>query len=61
VGIEWERILSSRFITSSTYGTRSSTLVAFGRNGQVRFVERTFIKGREEDTRSFSYPTQAQG
>ena len=56
MGLAWERVLSSRFITSSTYGTRSSTLAAFGSNGRVRFVERTFIRGKETDTRSFSFP-----
>ncbi len=42
VGTEWERLLSSRFIASPQYGTRSSTVVLVGRNGRTRFVERSF-------------------
>jgi uncharacterized protein with NRDE domain len=42
VGIEWERLLSSRFIASPQYGTRSSTLVLVEGNGRIRFVERSF-------------------
>lgn len=42
VGTEWERLLSSRFIMSPVYGTRSSTAVLMGRSGRVRFVERSF-------------------
>jgi uncharacterized protein with NRDE domain len=37
-----ERLLSSPFIVSDTYGTRSSTIVTIDREGQVAFVERTF-------------------
>jgi uncharacterized protein with NRDE domain len=39
---DWERLLSSAFIASSDYGTRSSTVVLVGRDGAVVFVERTF-------------------
>jgi uncharacterized protein with NRDE domain len=42
VGIEWERILSPLFITSSIYGTRSSTVVLADDQGRVTFEERTF-------------------
>jgi uncharacterized protein with NRDE domain len=42
VGLEWERILSSIFITSPTYGTRSSTLVLIDREDRVTFMDRTF-------------------
>lgn len=42
VGLEWERILSSVFITSPTYGTRSSTLVFIDNDDKVSFLERTF-------------------
>ena len=41
VGIEWERRLSSALITGADYGTRASTVVSMGANGQVRFEERT--------------------
>jgi len=42
IGLAWERLLSSAFIASSEYGTRSSTVVLVGRDGGVVFVERTF-------------------
>ncbi|PJC75322.1 MAG: hypothetical protein CO012_03610 [Syntrophobacterales bacterium CG_4_8_14_3_um_filter_49_14] len=40
VGREWERILSPIFISSPTYGTRSSTVLMIDRKGHVTFVER---------------------
>lgn len=42
VGPEWERLLSSAFIASDDYGTRSSTVVLIGRDGSMVFVERSF-------------------
>lgn len=39
---EWERLLSSAFIRSSTYGTRSSTVLQVGRDGHVSFEEWTW-------------------
>ena len=42
VGPEWERLLSSAFIATPDYGTRSSTVVLIGRNGRVEFAERSF-------------------
>jgi uncharacterized protein with NRDE domain len=42
VGREWERLLSSAFIASDDYGTRSSTVVLIGRDGNIVFVERSF-------------------
>jgi uncharacterized protein with NRDE domain len=42
---EWERLLSSAFIVSKDYGTRSSTIVLVDRQGNVVFVERTFGPG----------------
>ncbi|WP_373501014.1 NRDE family protein [Desulfococcus sp.] len=59
VGLEWERILSPVFITSPTYGTRSSSVLLVGRDGKVHFVERTFISEgdavRVEGTRRFQF------
>jgi len=40
VGLEWERILSSIFIASPNYGTRSSTLLLIDQNDHVTFMER---------------------
>jgi uncharacterized protein with NRDE domain len=42
IGLEWERLLSSIFIESPVYGTRSSTVLLIGKNRRVRFVEKVF-------------------
>ena len=42
---EWERLLSSAFIATPDYGTRSSTVVLVGREGRVVFAERSFGPG----------------
>ena len=42
IGLAWERLLSSAFVASKEYGTRSSTVVLVGRAGGVVFVERSF-------------------
>lgn len=42
VSPEWEQLLSSAFIASREYGTRSSTVVLVSRDGGVLFVERSF-------------------
>ena len=45
VSPEWERLLSSAFIATGQYGTRSSTVVLVGRDGRAVFAERTFGPG----------------
>jgi uncharacterized protein with NRDE domain len=45
IGREWERLLSSAFIASDGYGTRSSTVVLVGRDGRLVFIERSFGPG----------------
>jgi uncharacterized protein with NRDE domain len=47
VGLELERLLSSAFIVSADYGTRSSTVLLVGRDGGVTFIESTFGPGGE--------------
>ena len=42
IGPAWERLLSSVFIRSKTYGTRSSSVILMEKNKQIRFSERTF-------------------
>jgi uncharacterized protein with NRDE domain len=42
VGQDWERLLSSAFIASDNYGTRSTTVVLVSHAGRVIFVERSF-------------------
>ena len=62
VSLEWERILSPLFITSSTYGTRSSTIFLLNTDGTIEFFERTFTPchGRiiGNDTGKFSFRIQ---
>jgi uncharacterized protein with NRDE domain len=45
VSPEWERLLSSAFIVSEAYGTRSSTVLLVGREGSINFEERSFGPG----------------
>jgi uncharacterized protein with NRDE domain len=41
VGADRERLLSAPFIASDVYGTRASTVLTIGREGEVTFVERS--------------------
>ncbi|MEP6996431.1 MAG: NRDE family protein [Betaproteobacteria bacterium] len=45
VSPQWERLLSSPFVVSPDYGTRSSTLLLVARDGGARFIERSFDAG----------------
>jgi len=50
IGLEFERLLSSRFIHSPGYGTRASTLVRFSHNDRVEFIEKNFdVNGSMEN------------
>lgn len=57
VGLEWERILSSIFVSSEIYGTRSSAVILGNSSGRITFAERTFNPRADfpviEDTRTF--------
>jgi len=62
VGPEIESLLSPLFIESDSYGTRASTVLLIGKNGDITFVERTFHNGRVARTRRFDFnrvPTRA--
>jgi uncharacterized protein with NRDE domain len=48
VSAEWERKLSSLRIIADGYGTRSSTALLIGADGQVSFVERSFSERGDE-------------
>lgn len=50
VSLELERSLSPAFIRMPGYGTRASTVVLIGNTGEVHFVERSFVEGREGTT-----------
>ncbi|MDZ7697650.1 MAG: NRDE family protein [Deltaproteobacteria bacterium] len=45
MGLKWERILSSLFITSPDYGTRSSTLLLIDHRDRCSVIEKTFEPG----------------
>lgn len=42
IGLERERVLSSIFIETPVYGTRCSTILLAGRNGEIFLAERTY-------------------
>ncbi len=49
VGLERERLLSSIFIKSEIYGTRSSTVLIVDYNDNMKFIERNYINGELVD------------
>lgn len=56
IGLEWERLLSSIFIQSEVYGTRSSTIIFVDRENNVTFIERSFVSGPGEyETAKFRF------
>jgi uncharacterized protein with NRDE domain len=56
IGLEWERMLSSIFIESPVYGTRSSTILLIDKNGRIKFVEKVYDgQPQEWVTSRFSY------
>jgi uncharacterized protein with NRDE domain len=50
VGIDLERFLSPLFISTPTYGTRSSTIILVDRENRITFIERTFNGHPEKAT-----------
>lgn len=42
VSLEWERLLAAAFIRGADYGTRASTILGIGHNGQGFIIERRF-------------------
>ena len=54
VSLEWERVLSSAFIRTDAYGTRSSTVILIGADGRMLFEERGFTAdGAQAERRRF--------
>lgn len=51
VGLEFERLLSSRFIRSPGYGTRACTVLTFDHHGKVSFTEQNFIDAEHSGER----------
>ena len=56
IGYEWEKALSSIFIQTEKYGTRTSTLLLVDKNNTLTWKERCFSdKGEAIETRAFSF------
>ena len=55
VGTQLERLLSSLFIKSEGYGTRSSTALLIDRKNNITFVERTYLDGEFAEDRAFTF------
>ncbi|MBN8476148.1 NRDE family protein [Sulfuritalea sp.] len=51
VPLEWERLLSSAFVRSPGYGTRSSTVYRLGSDGRASFDEQTWLPGAQRGGR----------
>ena len=61
VGAETERLLSPMYIRSEDYGTRSTTAVLYGADGDVELVERTHGEGEDDCvTQRFSYSVNVE-
>lgn len=59
VGLDRERMLSPLFIENEVYGTRSSTVVLVGWNGQITFTERVFVNSsKTASTQNFTFQIQ---
>jgi uncharacterized protein with NRDE domain len=54
LGLEWEKVLSSPFIITPTYGTRASTVLLLDNSGHARFEERSFA-GPEDPGNTVHY------
>ena len=55
IGYEWEKALSSIFIQTEKYGTRTSTLLVVDKNNTLTYKERRFSENGENlETRTFS-------
>ena len=56
IGDEWERLLSSIFIESETYGTRASTIVLIDHEEHVTFIERIAgLDGMEKEPHRIAF------
>jgi uncharacterized protein with NRDE domain len=51
VPLDWERLLSSAFVKSPGYGTRSSTVLCMDRNGWGSFDEQAWLSGAQRGER----------
>ena len=61
IPLEWERKLSSIFINSSEYGTRSSSIIIQNKLGAVKFIERCYDdQGNKRGQRDFQLKVSRQ-
>ncbi len=61
IPLERERLLSSPFIISATYGTRCSTVFTLDRRGGARFHERTFdAAGKAQGDAAYEFSVAAR-
>lgn len=51
IPLDWERLLSSAFVKSPGYGTRSSTVLTVGRDGWASFDEQSWLPGAQRGAR----------
>ena len=60
IGRDWEKRLSASFIAAPGYGTRASSVLLIGTDGEVRFRERTFGEnGSLQEDRRFRFTIAA--
>jgi uncharacterized protein with NRDE domain len=60
VPLEWERLLSSAFVRSPGYGTRSSTVYCMSSDGRTSFDEQTWLPGAQRgQRRRYGFTTTA--
>lgn len=55
ISLEYERALSSVFISTPEYGTRSSMLLLIDREDRITFIERTFEMGERTADATFQF------
>ena len=53
VSYEWEKVLSSAFIRTPNYGTRSTTLIRIRKDGRYEVIEKLFDPEKELNTQVF--------
>jgi uncharacterized protein with NRDE domain len=58
IGLDLERMLSSIFIVSPEYGTRSSTVLSISNTRVCRFAEKTFNKGSDAEMKEEEFEIQ---
>ena len=61
VGLEWERLLSSAFIRSDSYGTRCTTVFRIDREGAAQFDEWSWDRaGAEAGRKTFRFDVHGE-